>query len=418
MEGTFKKYKPYQILLLLCLGVPYMNNYELTFGVWALTIFATLTTRFSIPFLKQLFCFVAIFCIAVVVGLTYDYQKYYIIRDITYLLKPIMGLLVGYQLCKKVHPAGLHTLVKAGFIIAIAHIILLLNAFLILHKTSLNDIRLFAGYFSDYEVYVLVLLIFSKQFGLNYSRKTLILYTAIVGFSMFMYMARTNFIQFVILLIAMKGYFKINQRSVTVIVSVIVLSVVSYSAIVYTNPKRNGKGIEALLYKIKIAPEEAFKTKLKADDWRDFNDNYRSYENIMTVRQVSAKGTGVIIIGEGAGSKVDLKKEVQLGDIKQRFISILHNCFMTVFLKSGLVGVFILIVSIVLLFKNRKSTIPIVQNINLLMVGTGVFMIVSNWVFLGLYFAADTKSILIGFLICFREITVKQHRNNSTPVND
>ena len=62
--------------------------------------------------------------------------------------------------------------------------------------------------------------------------------------------------------------------------------------------------------------------------------------------------------------------------------------------------------------KNRKSKIPLVQNINRLLVGTAVFLIISNWVFLGMYNTSDNKSILVGFLIALREFEIQKNNND------
>jgi hypothetical protein len=82
---------------------------------------------------------------------------------------------------------------------------------------------------------------------------------------------------------------------------------------------------------------------------------------------------------------------------------------MTVFLKTGLVGLFIYFISIYLLFKKVKSDFPIINQVNLLFIGTGVFLIFSNWVFMGVYNLLDNKSILIGLLFCFREVYMKSN---------
>ena len=222
-----------------------------------------------------------------------------------------------------------------------------------------------------------------------------------------MYLARTNFIQFFILLIAMRGFLKINVKSITILTSIILLCIIGYSTVLYINPKRNGEGLEAFLYKIKVAPIEPFKTKIKRDDWKDFNDNYRSYENIMTIRQMTHDGTEALFLGKGLGSQIDLRQKLMLGDKELRFISILHNGFMTVLLKSGLLGVIFFIISIYFLFIQKKSQIPLVKSLNLLMLGSGVYMIISCWVFMGYYFAADTKSMFFGMIICYREFVLK-----------
>lgn len=412
MSLVLPKSSIYQFLFVLCVGVPYANSfsYEQTFAVWALCAAYTFSTKYSVAIIKQVFCYFGIISIGFLVSFSYDYKPYLIIRDITYISKPIIGLLLGYQLCKYNFKKAFQTIAYTGLIIAIIHLLVIVNAALVMHARTIEAYRLYCGYFSDFEIYVLIVLIFHEKFQLGFSKQKLRYFLLVIGVSSFLYLSRTNFIQFAILFVAMKGYLKLNRTSLLVITSMIALSIVGYSAVLYYNPKRNGPGIESFLYKVKVAPTEPFKTKIDRGNWKDFNDNYRSYENISTVKQVLGKETKqALIFGEGLGSEVDLKQKVRLGNLQMRYISILHNGFMTVFLKSGLAGVLLLIISILLFFRNGKTEVPIVKNINLMMVGTGFFMIVSCWVFMGFYFVADTKSILIGFLICYKSMAESEH---------
>ncbi|MFY0483712.1 hypothetical protein ACI6PS_14025 [Flavobacterium sp. PLA-1-15] len=339
-----------------------------------------------------------------------DYSFYYIVRDITYLFKPILGLLVGYQLLNRIGKNPFELVVKTGLIIALYHFLILIISVVVFRASNVNAIREYAGYFSDFEIYALIILIFRDELGIQFSRKKALIYLAIIGASSFMYLARTNFIQFFVLFFALKGYFKINVRSVTILASLFFVAIIGYSAILYINPKRNGVGFEAFLYKVKIAPIEPFKTKINREDYKDLNDNYRSYENILTVREVTNDGPTAILVGKGAGSKIDIKSEMLLNGVLLRYISILHNGFMTVFLKSGLLGVILLILSFRMYFKGSKSKHPIVQQLDLILLGTGLYLILSNWVFMGYYFKADTKSILIGYLICLRSNYINKEK--------
>ena len=219
-------------------------------------------------------------------------------------------------------------------------------------------------------------------------------------------MARTNFIQFIILVIALKGIFVLNKRAIKVVGTTLILVVAGYAAVFYYNPVRNGKGFDEFLYKIKMAPAEAFSTKINRDDWKQFNDNYRSYENIRTVEQLSYNES--FLFGEGIGSQVDLKQKVYLGDMELRYISILHNGYMTVLLKTGLLGLGIYLLSIFFFFRKNNDTNVALKNIHYLFIGTGVFLIVSNWVFMGFYNLIDTKSLLIGFLFAYKNDLKKQ----------
>lgn len=393
----------YQFLFFLAVFIPYLDNFELTISTWALCFLLSISRQYSFSILKLALPFFLILFIAFIVMFFREHRLYFIIRDITYLIKPIIGLFFGYQVCKRNLDNAFNLILNTAFLIAVYHIIVLIIAVIAFGANNVNLIREYGGYFSDYEVYALVILIFHKRFQLNLTSKNRMLYTAIIGLSVVMYLARTNFLQLLILVLALKGYFEINKRSITIIVSIIVLTTIGYSSILYINPKRGGDGIEAFLYKIKVAPMETFKTRIKRDDWKDFNDNYRSYENIMTVRQVSSEGAKSIFFGKGLGSTIDLKQKVYLGDMELRHISILHNGFMIVFLKSGLLGILIYFYSIYFFFKRYKLHNELAKSIHLLFIGTGVFLILSNWVFLGFYNLIDTKTILMGFIIAYFE---------------
>lgn len=413
------KLKLNHILYFICIAITYLNNYEVTFAVWTITLLVTIKKKYSLSIIKYISVFILILSIALLVSVFHKTALFLIIRDFTYLSKPIIGLLVGYQLCKSNNSSFLKLFIYTGVLIAIIHLVIIFIAFVEYKTLNVNVLREKGGYFSDYEIYTLILLLFYKKFNLEFSKEKIKLFIFIVGFSSFLYLARTNMIQFVILFVGIKGYYELNKQSLKIISTIIISVLIGYFAIVYINPKRQGKGIEAFLYKIKIAPEEAFKTKINKEDWKDFNDNYRSFENIITVRQVSSNGSSAVMFGEGLGSRLNLGRKVFSNDGGYvQYIPYVHNGFMTVFLKSGILGVILLLYFIYILFRQKKSSIKIVQNINYLLVGTSVFLIVSNWVFLGLYLKLDNKSIIIGALLALREIIIKDVKNTEIISNE
>lgn len=403
MNLTINKQSLYTLLFALCVGVPYLNNYELTFLIWSFAVFITIQRKYSLSILKQVFCFSLILMIAFFSSFFNSFENYAFIRDVTYLLKPVIGLLVGYQLCKNHIIKPFDTAIKVGVLLAIIHIGIVGYGFVFKGFSNIHQIRSYSGYFSDYEVYVIIMVLFAKELGVNLSRKQFYVFLTLLGFSSLLYLSRTNFIQFVILFFGIKGFFVPSKKKLIGLVSILLAGLVFYSAILYYNPKRNAKGIEAFLYKVKIAPTEPFKTKVNKEDYIDFNDNYRSVENIHTLRQMRSESDFTILFGKGLGSTVDLNRKVWLGDSQLRHISVLHNGFMTIYLKAGIVGVFILLISILLLFRFRKANNPVEQRINYLLTGTAIFLFISNWVFMGFYFKADTKAILIGLLLAYAE---------------
>lgn len=400
MNRILQKEFQLQILFILCVIVPFFNNYELSFALWGVSIIATLKKQYSMPFVKHLLLYVAILLLAIAAGLFFKYPKYYVIRDIAYILKPIMGLLLGYQLFHDKIKQPLRFVVYAGVAIASYHMLMVFYGIVIKRAPSLSQIRYYAGFFNDFEVYALIFILFGRELKLGFSKKTQIYFISLLGLSAFFYLARTNFIQFVILFLALKGFFALNKRFLITVVSGVFAIVLLFSAIHYYNPKRLGGPVDEFLYKIQNAPNEAFKTSVNRADWKDFNDNYRSYENIRTVDQMSHNKT--LLFGEGIGSRVNLKQDVYLGDMKLRYISFLHNGYVTVLLKAGLIGLGIYLISIFSFFKNSRAKNEQVKYINLIFIGTGVFLIISNWVFMGFYNLVDTKTMLIGFLFAYK----------------
>jgi hypothetical protein len=334
---------------------------------------------------------------------------YFVIRDITYLLKPIFGLILGYQLFYNKTKNPFQYIVYAGVVIASYHLLLVAWGILVEGAKNVAQIRDYGGYFNDFEVYTLIILLFHEQFQLNFTKQKTRIFISVLAISSFFYLARTNFIQFVILFMAMKGWLIFNKRSITIVSTLVVFSVLSYAAIYNYNPRRSGSALDEFLYKIKLIPLEAFATKINRNDWKDFHDHYRSYENVRTVEQLSHNGN--LLFGEGMGSQVDLKQKVYLGDMELRHISILHNGYMTIFLKSGIPGILVLFGSIFFFFKTLNSYNEIDTKINLLFLGTGVFLIFSYWVFLGFYNLIDTKTLLIGYLFAYKNQIQKENNN-------
>lgn len=405
------------ILFVLCVVVPTFNNYELSFLVWGISLLITIKMSYSVQILKNLLPPVVILIVAFISSFFSDWESYNFIRDIAYLLKPIMGLLVGYQVAKNVSGVKpFELIVTTGALLAIIHMLKIAFTVLFISYRTMHDLRFHAGYFSDFEVYAFIILLFHSHFNLMISRQKRLLLMLLVGFSIFMYLARTNFIQLGIFSMAMLGYLRLTRKAILVMAWSAIVLVAVYAVIYNSNPRRGSTGFEAFLYKVKIAPIEPFKTKVNKGDWKDFNDNYRSYENIITVRQVSGEGTLQVIVGEGLGSSIDLGREIWTNDDEMiRYLPALHNSYMTIFLKAGLIGVFLLLVSIYILVRQPKSDDKIVQSINKLLVATAIFLILSNWVFMGLYFKVDNKSVLIGFLICAKEMRLRQLRQRLAP---
>lgn len=400
MKITLSKEFIYQLFFTFCVIIPFFNNYEISFVSWLIALVLTIKKSYSVSFIRYVSYFIFIFILALIVGYFYQYRLYFVIRDITYLLKPILGLIIGYQFFHNKIKSPFKFLLLAGVAMAFIHLTMVSYGILFQGARSVAKIREYGGYFNDYEIYAFILLLFHKKFEIELTLKKYRFYLVIMAFSTFFYLARTNFIQFVILFMAMKGWLILSKKSLTVLGSFFLISLLSYTAIYVYNPKRNGDSINEFLYKIKLIPLEAFATKININDWKDFHDHYRSYENVKTIEQLSYNNS--LLFGEGMGSQVDLNQKVHLGDTDLRYISILHNGYMTILLKAGIPGVLLLLGSIFYFFRRESNVNALDHNINLLFIGTGLFLLVSYWVFMGFYNLLDSKTLLIGFLFAYK----------------
>lgn len=410
MDLKLSKNFAYQLLFALCVSIPYLNNYELTFAVWSLAAAVTLKNRYSLKILSYAAIFTAILLIGVIVAFFKEYFLYNYFRDISYMAKPIIGLLLGYQLCRNKDIKPFKTVIYTGLFIAIAHLLVIVHAIVIYRVTTIHILREYGGYFSDFEIYALLVALFNKRFRVPLTQKRKYLIVSIISVSSLLYLSRTNFIQFIVLYMALQGYFKINKRSLTVLTSLVIFIALLYTVLFNVTIRRSGKGMEAFFYKVKIAPIEAFKSKVDKDDWKDFNDNYRSYETIITLKQVGATPMGTLF-GKGLGSTVDLGRQLWTNDGEfMRYLPALHNGFMTIYLKAGLAGVFLYLLFLYKLSRQPATRDDFVKEINLFILGSAIFLLVASWVLMGLYYKTENKSILIGLIICYREMLLKQER--------
>lgn len=393
----------YYILSLLVL---FLNNYELTFIIWLFIAFLTFKLKYS----KQIFYIITCYSIIILISfltefLFYDNNLYNKVRDLTYLLKPILGLFIGYNISKEFKLNALQYAVKAGVILSFIHLLLVFFAILNHRTLSVSEIREHSGYFNDYEPFVLLLLFFSNSFQIRLTQKQKLTYILIVGISVFSYLSRTNFLQLILLFLAIKGYFILTTRSIKVISLTVIISLIGYFAIYNYNPKRKGSFVDEFLYKVKIIPIEAFKTKINQEDWKDFNDNFRSFENIKTFNQITYGGIQPVLTGNGLGSTVDIGRKMYTNDgTIVRYYPALHNAFSTVLLKSGMIGVLFYLLSIFIIFNKIKTNSKEIFYLNNLIKGAAIFLLLSSWVFMGFYLKLDNKSILIGLLIGYREM--------------
>lgn len=400
---------PYQLLFFLGVCVSYINNYELSLGIWILIFLLTIKRFYS----KQIFIYVSLFTLIAFLGsirsFFYQHDTYNVIRDISYFIKPIIGLLVGYQCFRTQENNFFKTVIYSAFGIAIIHYITIFISALNNPINNIHDLRHYGGYFSDFEAFALIILMFHQKFELNFSKRKLYFLILFIGGSLTLYLARTNMIQVFILCCGMLGLFQFSKRKLISFIVLVLVAGIGYKIIYDMNPARKGDGFEAFLYKIKNAPKEIYDPYVVNDNSSRFHDNFRSYETKVTILQVLAREDAGLWLGNGFGSTVNYGSLIGTNDgTLIRHAPILHNGYTTVFLKTGIVGLVLFLISTLYLsFYGIKTGNYYLDNIKLLINSSGIFLFISSLVFLGFYLKLDNKSLFIGGLLAYYELIKK-----------
>ncbi len=389
------------IVLLLQLYLPsFKANVFIQLAV-LLFYFVVEKVAVSKGFLKEIAPLFLLMLVGFIGTVIFKYEWYDIIRDISHYLKPITGLLVGYFFYRRID--NFHTFAKtivvAGIISAVIH--LLIIKFLVADNASVHQIREFTkdNFLELFSIFTL--LFYEKLSGERIFNNRLIAWGTygLLTISNVLYLSRTMIVMAILLLMAFYGYTKLNRKTIRILAVLIVAVGLFYSYLYSINVRRNARGLEAFLYKVKMAPEEMFESSIRKSNLKDLWDHWRAYEANRAYVLMEEKPISYAV-GTGFGSLVDLNFHAPLtGDAKGiRYISELHNGYAYVIYKTGILGL------IIYLFIMAKWYIRIYFKknlVNIFISTIGVIYLVTTLTITGLYNSRDIIVLLLGGLLYF-----------------
>lgn len=379
-------------------------NLFIQIGVLALYFFyekATIEKRF----LKIIAPVLLLFLLGFIGTLFHEYQVYSIIKDIFHFSKPIVGLLIGFLFYKKINNFNsfIKTVVFCGFASAIVHFLVLIlmgNLF----SGSVDTIREF-GKDNFLELFALFFIIYYNYFQseplLKNRLQTRVILIALLT-SNVLYFSRTMIVVAMILLLSIYGYSVLTKKTIRFLGLFIAGIVLFYSYLYSVKIEREKPGIEAFLFKVKIAPAELFKTKIDRENHKDLWDHWRGYEAKRAFALTQEKPSS-FVVGAGFGSLVNLKFKAPLTGEKEgiKYISELHNGYMYVFYKTGAIGLIILILFYLKLYltiynkqKNKKMILVFIS-------GIGLVYVFTTLTITGIYNGRDVIIFILGGLLYF-----------------
>jgi hypothetical protein len=329
-----------------------------------------------------------------------NFELIYIIKDVTHFIKPILGLLIGFLFFQKTDfKSFMKIVVLSGFLMGFLHVFLVLvNSRLSIE--TINDVRNQFGKDNFLECFSLFFICFYKRFigeriFLNKTVNFIIIVVLIV--SSILYFSRTMVIVFLLGVLTVFGYTRINSRNIKIVIAFIAAFGLLYIYLFSIKIDRNGKGLEAFLYKVKIAPSEMFKTKINRENHKELWDHWRGYEAKRALALME-KTPGSYIIGTSFGSLIDLKFKAPLDEKGIRYISETHNGYIYTFYKTGIIGLALLLyfLSSFYGYIHRKNDF-----INVFIGVIGISFLFTTLTITGIYNPRDVIIIILGGLLVF-----------------
>lgn len=407
------KNKFYKLLfILILLSQIYLPSFK--FNV--LFQFAIISTYFyfekatlSVRILKLILPLIFIFFIGFIGLLIHGYPLIFVTKDLFHFIKPLQGLAIGFFFFKTINnnKTFIQTIVITALISALIHFLILI-LFADLASGSITAIR---EYTRD-NFLELIALFFLGTYShffhddlFQSKNKSRIIFILLL-LSCILYFSRTMMICALLVFLTIKGYTRTNQKSIYYLGLTIIGVALLYAYLFSVKIDRNKPGLEAFLYKVKIAPSEIFKTKIDRENHKDLWDHWRGYEVKRAVALMNEKPSS-FLVGTGFGSLVNLKFKAPLtGDaIGIKYISELHNGYVYILYKNGIVGLLFYISFLFGIYKYiyKKNTFETV-----FISALGLFYFFTTLTITGLYNTNDTTVFVLGALLYYSE------KNNKT----
>lgn len=349
--------------------------------------------------LEVILILLAIFFTAFISTFFEDNILYNIIRDSWYLLKPVLIIFAAYFIISKIQDKLFlfKAIIYVGIFTAIIHLINVLPI-VIEGGRRISELRGSSGRGNILEVFSLTFLFFNRENRFFKSKYLKYAVYALLILSVLLYFSRTMLLLVFVISFSMKGYLKITNRSLRYI-AVSLISIISIFAYINTlDLSADSPGINGFLYKVKIAPSEIFETEIDINDPRDLWDHFRAYEAIKAIELSKKEGIRAVIFGNGLGSLVDLDLKVKLSGEELQYIPIIHNGYVFIFFKAGLVGLFLYLLLLLKLYLNIYHS-----NLNdkyiftrRLLSTIGIYYLLTSFVITGIYNPSDICLILLG----------------------
>lgn len=372
-----------------------------------------------VPIKKSLFHTITLLIFLLIIGFVVsffgDYEVYDVVRDILHFSRPLLLVLAGFLLIRKINDSNffIRSVIYISVAFAVKHLIVLGLADF--KRGTIEELRLLAGAGNFIEVIAMTfLIIFNRKKVLNISASLKGLMILVLGVSIVFYFSRTMLVGLLFLLISSYGYTVLSRKAFEYSVLGIVVIGVFYGFLFTIDLNPDKPGIENFFYKIRNAPAEVFTSPDSYDrnNHKEIFDQWRGYEAKMALKGMEGNNFNYVF-GKGFGSLVDLGFKAPIGgENGLQFIPHFHNGYIYVFFKTGTIGLFLYFLILVSLYKRgyAPSINEKAKKMNLLISGMGIYFFITSFVITGLYNLEEVSVFAVG---CFYALSQKYSQDSS-----
>lgn len=358
---------------------------------------------------------IAIVILGIVVSIFAQPTIYNFVRDLTYFTKPILLILLGYFAARAINDWKIlfKVIIYLGVGYAIYHILhtLIYTDFTTATASSIRGVN---GLSNILEIFAIAILILSFKypiFDIIKRHRTRNIFLLLLLVSFVLYFSRTMFVAIFFLILGVLNYLKINKKGLRYSMVFLILFGGFYAYLYSIDLDRKGNGLESFLYKMKIAPFEIFSPKIDLTNLAELWDHWRAYEAYSALQHLNAEPV-TYVYGNGLGALVDLKFAAPISsEGTVRFIPILHNGYIFILFKTGVIGLFLYLIflfSLYLQSYTRKTT-PEHQVFSNLVASTALYLLFSSLIITGIYNVDEITPIVLGsFLYLNTYVSIKK----------
>lgn len=352
------------------------------------------------------------------VSLFHSYTFFDRTRDFVHFLKPIVVVLMGYLLARKIDDTTFifRTVVYVALFFAFQHFVILgITDF---KEGTIEEIRLRGGAGNFIELLALILIVtFNKKGTIRLIKSPLLRFFVLflLSSSIILYFSRTMLMGIVVFLLSVYGLTKLSRKMLEYSTLGLVVFGLFFAYLFTLNLDADKPGIQNFFYKIRNTPSEMFSTPAGYDpkNHKEIFNHWRGYEASMVLKQMQENSSNYIF-GKGFGALVDLGFKAPIGgEDGLRFIPHFHNGYVYVFFKTGIIGLLFYLILLLNIYRQVyvKFDSEIEKKVKQLISGFGVYFLLTSFVITGIYNLGEISVFFLGtfFFIVQKESCSRQN---------